>query len=149
VKSKLKIVVPLVLVLVAGAVYKLVLSKPEPEHRVKVEGAVYVLPKEFLVNLADGRYAKLGVALVMAPGAETVAAAGGHGAETEPPEGYGTLPQEALVRDIVTDELTDLSGGELTSRTGRRKIKRDILEQLHQQTDVEAHDVLFTDVAVQ
>lgn len=147
-KPKLKIVVPLVLVLVLGAVYKLVLSKPEPVPDPKVAGQVYVLPKEFLVNLADGRYAKLGVALVMQPGAET-AAAGGPEAAAAPPEGYGSLPQEALVRDIVTDEITDVSGGELTSRSGRQKLKREILEQLHQQTDVEADDVLFTDVAVQ
>lgn len=52
-KGKLKFVLPLVaLVMLAGA-YKTVLAKPAPEPEPKVDGQVYVLPKEFLVNLAD------------------------------------------------------------------------------------------------
>jgi flagellar basal body-associated protein FliL len=149
VRGKLKIVIPLAVVLALGVTYKMVLAKPPAKPKTKIAGAVYVLPKDFLLNLSDGRYAKLGVALVMKPGAETAAAAGTHEAAATPPEGYGTLPQEALVRDIVTDEVTDVTGRELTSRTGRRKLKHEILDQIHEQTDVEADDVLFTDVAVQ
>src|SRR5262245_34339852 len=87
---------------------KTVLAKPsEKGPEPKVHGTVYVLPKEFLVNLADGRYAKLQVALVV----EAAAAAGhggGHGAPV-PPDGYGSEPQEAIVRDLITDELTNAS----------------------------------------
>jgi flagellar FliL protein len=147
-KSKLKFIIPVVLLLVLGGAYKFVLAKPKPAPKPKVAGQVYVLPKEFLVNLADGRYAKLGVGLVMKVGAHTSAAAG-HGAAPEPPEGYGTLPQEALVRDIVTDEITATSAAELTSGKGRRELKAHILEKLHEETDVHADDVLFTDVTVQ
>jgi flagellar FliL protein len=147
-KSKLKIIVPLALVVLLGAGYKLVLAKPAPPENVKVAGEVYVLPKEFLINLSDGRFAKLGVGLVMAPGAHTAAAAG-HEVPVTPPEGYGTLPQEALVRDIITDTITNASGGELTSNDGRKQLKRAILRQLHEHTDVHADDILFTDVAVQ
>jgi len=135
--------------LVAGGAYKFVLAKPEPAPKPKVAGEVYVLPKEFLVNLSNGQFAKLGVALVMKPDAHTSAAGGGHGAAAAPPEGYGTLPQEALVRDIVTDTVTDASGGQLTSDTGRQKLKKQILHHIHEETDVHAADVLFTDVAVQ
>lgn len=148
-KSKLKIVIPLVLVVVLGGVYQFVLTKPEAAPKVKVKGEVYVLPKEFLLNLSDGRFAKLGVALVMQPGAHTAPEAGGHGGGAAPPEGYGTLPQEAIVRDIVTATVTSASGGELTSERGRRRLKRDILHNIHATTDVHAADVLFTDVAVQ
>ena len=148
-KSKLKFIVPLALLLVVGGVYKFVLAKPAPLPETKVAGEVYVLPKEFLVNLADGRYAKLGVGLVMAHGETAAPAAGGHAAAAEPPEGYGALPQEALVRDIVTDEITDVSAAELTSGKGRRELKKHILEKLHADTDVHADDVLFTDVTVQ
>lgn len=147
-KPKLKIIVPLLLVVVLGGVYKLVLAKPEKEPKPKVAGEVYVLPKEFLVNLTDGRFARLGVALVMKPGAHT-AAAGGHGAAAAPPEGYGPLPQEAIVRDIVTDTVTSASGAELTSARGRKELKKEILDHIQEQTDVHADDVLFTDVAVQ
>lgn len=150
-KGKLKFIIPIVLLVVVGGVYKFVLAKPKAAAaKPKVAGAVYVLPKEFIVNLADGRYAKFNIALVMKPGAETAAAsAGGEGAATESPEGYGTLPQEALVRSIVIDDVTDVSGSTLISEKGRSKLKKKILTGLHDHTDVEATNVLFTDVAVQ
>src|SRR5256885_1181555 len=42
----------------------MVLAKPADEKK-KVEGIVYVLPKEFLINLSDSHFAKLSVALVL------------------------------------------------------------------------------------
>lgn len=147
-KSKLKIILPVLLIAVGG-VYKFVLAKPAPVPKPKVEGEVYVLPKDFLVNLSDGKFAKLGVGLVFEHGFTAAPAAGGHGAAAEPPEGYGALPQEAVVRDIVTDVVTDESAGDLTSREGREKIKVKILKRLKAQTDVKAHEVLLTDIAVQ
>ncbi len=75
-------------------------------------------------------------------------AAGGHGAAT-PPEGYGAEPQEAVIRDIVTDELTDSSDKEVVNRAGREKIKKHILEAIHKHTDVHVTEVLFPDVTVQ
>jgi len=148
-KSKLKFIIPVVLLLVLGGVYKFVLSKPAPEAKPKIAGEVYVLPSEFVLNLADGKYAKLGVALVMEPDAHTTAAAAGHGAAAEPPEGYGSLPQEAVVRDIVTDEVTESSGTDLQTSRGRERLKQSILKRLHHETDVHADSVLFTDVTVQ
>ena len=144
-KKKLIIIVVAALVLAGGA-YKTVLAKPkakEPEP--KVQGTVYVLPKEFLVNLADGRYAKLQVALVVE---HVAAAAGGHGAPA-PPEGYGPEPQEAIIRDLITDELTDASDHELIQREGREKIKKQILKSIKEHTDVHVEEVLFPDVTVQ
>jgi flagellar basal body-associated protein FliL len=148
-KSKLKFIIPILLLVVAGAAYKFVLAKPAKAEPPKIAGAVYVLPSEFLLNLADGKYAKLKVGLIMKPGAETEAAAGGHGGGAEPPEGYGTLPQEAVVRDIITNAVTEVGGRELTSDKGRDKLKEEILQRIHKQTDVEAQSVLFTDVTVQ
>jgi len=148
VKSKLKFIVPLVLILLGGA-YKFVLAKPAPAAKPKVDGEVYVLPKDFLVNLSDGKFAKLGVGLVFDEGFKAAAAGGGHEAGAAPPDGYGVLPQEAVVRDIVTDVVTDESASDLTSRQGREDIKAKILKRLKQQTDVKAHEVLLTDVAVQ
>jgi flagellar FliL protein len=144
-KKKLKIIVPLALLLAFGA-YKMVLAKPA-EPAAKVHGDVYVLAKEFVLNLDDGRFARLGVGLVLEEGALS---AGGHGAEAAPPpDGYGPLPQEALVRDIVTDALTASDPEALTDSAGRRRLKKKILETIHQKTDVHAEQVLFTDVAVQ
>jgi flagellar FliL protein len=122
---------------------------PEEERRAKIDGTVYVLPKEFLVNLDDGRYAKLNVALVLHHGQPTAVEAGGHGAAPRPPEGFGTLEQEAVIRDIVTDVLTNEDGDRLISSEGRERIKDEILTQIRRTTDVRTDDVLITDVAVQ
>jgi flagellar basal body-associated protein FliL len=144
-KKKLIILVVAVLV-IAGGAYKTVLAKPaEKAPEPKVEGTVYVLPKEFLVNLADGRFAKMQVALVVE---HLPVAAGGHGAPV-PPEGYGSEPQEAIVRDLITDELTNASDHELIQRDGRTKIKKRILEAIKKHTDVHVEEVLFPDVTVQ
>lgn len=144
-----KILIPLLVVVVAGIAAKFVLAKPAPEPHHKIDGTVYVLPKEFLVNLSDGRYAKLNVALVLDHSQPTAAAAGGHGAAAAPPEGFGTLEQEAAVRDIVTDVVTGQSGDELVSAHGRRALKEEILRGIRAHTDVRVHEILLPDVAVQ
>lgn len=144
-----KILIPLLVVVVAGLAAKFVLAKPAPELHHKVDGTVYVLPREFLLNLSDGRYAKLNVALVLDHSQATAPAAGGHGAAPAPPEGFGTLEQEAVVRDIVTDVVTGVSGDELVSAGGRKQVKAEILRELRAHTDVRVHEVLLPDVAVQ
>jgi flagellar FliL protein len=145
-KSKLKFILPILLVLVGG-VYKFVLAKPgAPAPKPKVDGQVYVLPKEFLINLAGGRFAKLSVGLVLD---ETQAIASTDKEAPKPPDGFGTLPQEAVIRDIVTDRLTDDSADSLVTEKGREKLKKSLLVSIKKNTDVKVEDVLFTDVAVQ
>lgn len=147
---KKKLIIAVVVALVgAGGAYKTVLAKPkEAAPKPKVEGEVYVLPKEFLVNLADGRFAKLQVALVVEP-AEGGGGGSAHGGGPAPPEGYGSEPQEAIVRDLITDELTDAADYELIRREGREKIKKQILAAIKKHTDVHVEEVLFPDVTVQ
>ena len=140
-KKKLIIVAVGVLV-VAGLAYKMVLA-PKSESKVKVEGTVYVMPKEFLLNLADGRYAKVTVALVLAPGQST------GGAAATPPEGFGTLEQEPLVRQIVTDSLTGVPAAELTSRKERHHLQTEIRKEVDKTTDVKTRGIVFTDLVVQ
>jgi len=144
-----KILIPLLVVVVAGIAAKFVLAKPAPVVHHKIDGVVYVLPKEFLVNLSDGRYAKVNVALVLDHSQPTAAAAGGHEAAAEPPEGFGTLEQEAAVRDVITDVLTGQSGDELIDRRGREQVKAEILREIRARTDVRTEEVLLPDVAVQ
>jgi flagellar basal body-associated protein FliL len=143
VKGKLKIVLPLAVLVVLGGLYKVVLAKPtEAKH--KVDGQVYVLPKEFLLNLADQHFVKLNVGLVLVDGQIPDKAEG-----TPPPDGFGPLEQEAVVRDVITDTITDATSKELVSRPGRNKLKAKLLKRLRAETDVKVNDVLFTDVAVQ
>lgn len=147
-----KKLVPIILVVaVLGGVYKFVLAKPAAageQQKPRVEGTVYMLQKEFLVNLADGRFAKLQLGLVLSHDDTSTEPAGGHGASS-PPEGYGVMSQEGVVRDVITDELTGAQDAQLISRAGRAELKRDILKALARQTDVKADDVLFSDITVQ
>jgi flagellar FliL protein len=148
VKGKLKFILPLVALIVLGGAYKTVLAKPaEKQPEPKVHGVVYVLPKEFLVNLADDRYAKLTVALVLPHGEPTAAVDAKHA--TTPPDGWGTLPQEAVIRGLVTDTLTGIKADQLVAPEGRERIKAKLLRKIKKSSDVHVEDVLFTDVAVQ
>jgi flagellar protein FliL len=147
-KKKLMMLVPILVL--AGGGYKFALAKPAaPAPKPKVHGEVYVLPKDFLVNLSDGRYAKLNVAMVFDHGFHAAPAGGGHGAAPEAPEGYGVLTQEALVRDIITDTLTDATAEQLIDRHEREELKEKVAKKIKKSTDVKVHHVLFTDVAVQ
>jgi flagellar FliL protein len=144
-KGKLKFVIPLAVLIVLGGAYKVVLAKPSKEDKPKVDGIVYVLPKEFLVNLSDQHFAKLDVALVLPSSEQPAAADGG----ATPPDGYGALEQEAAVRAVVTDTVTDASAKDLTLRKRRGALRTRVLKAIRARTDVKPNDVLFTDVAVQ
>ena len=143
-KGRRKYVLIAVGVLVVAALaYKMVLA-PKSESKEKVEGTVYVMPKEFLLNLADGRYAKMTVALVLAPGQSAAGSS-----ETPPPEGFGTLEQEPLVRQIVTDTLTGVPAASLTSRQTRHDMQIHIRKEVDRSTDVKTKAVVFSDLVVQ
>jgi flagellar basal body-associated protein FliL len=142
--SKKKLLIPLVLLLVLGVGYSM--SKPKKTVKQKVPGTIYLMPQPFLLNLAEGHYAKLSVALELAPGQSDGASAAGASSSEE---GAGTLPEEPLVREIVTDTITGLSGGTLTSPQGRTSIKHRILVSLRNQTDVKVEAVLLPELTVQ
>src|SRR4051794_41405174 len=94
-KSKLKFIVPILLVLVGG-VYKFVLAKPgAPAPKPKVDGQVYVLPKEFLINLAGGRFAELSGGPLPHEGQATAPASQ---EAVKPAGGVGPPPPQAPVR---------------------------------------------------
>jgi flagellar basal body-associated protein FliL len=148
-KSKLKFIIPIVVLIALGGVYKFVLATPAKAEKPKIDGIVYVLPKEFVVNLDDGHFAKFNVALVLDHSQATAPAAGGEGAATEPPEGYGTLEQEAVIRDIVVDEASGVASDDLTKRKKRVKLKKKMLKEIKSHSDVKVEEVLLTDIAVQ
>jgi flagellar FliL protein len=148
--KNIKVLIP-VLLLVVGGVYKFVLAPKPVVPKPKIEGSVYVMPKDFLINLADGKFAKLNAALVLKEGylEEAIKASGGGQEAAAPPDGYGTLPQEAAVRAIITDSLTDLPATRLQKEKSRAKVEKDVLKRIEHETDVKAQDVMFTDLAVQ
>src|SRR4051794_41900442 len=105
--KNIKILIP-VLLLVVGGVYKFVLAKPAPVPKAKIEGSVYVMPKDFLINLKSGRFAKLNAALVLKHGylEEAVAAGGGGHQAPPPPDGHGPPPPGAAGRAGHTPTTT-------------------------------------------
>jgi hypothetical protein len=123
------------------------MTKPKPVPKLKVKGTIYVMPQTFLLNLSDGRYAKLTVALQLAPGQSDGATAGDAPSGGE--SGPGTLPEEALVREFVTNTVTNQSGETLISSSGRRDVQKQILRLIQQRTDVKTEAVLFPDLTVQ
>jgi flagellar basal body-associated protein FliL len=123
------------------------MTKAKPVVVEKVKGTIYVMPQSFLLNLSDGRYAKISVALQLAPGQSDGAAAGASSAGSE--SAPGTLPEEAIVREIVTNAVTGQSGETLISAHGRQAIKHQILRTIQQKTDVKVEEVLFPDFTVQ
>ena len=146
-RPPLKIVIPLAVLVALAGVWKFGVGQPHAKPaKPKVAGEIYVLPKEFLVNLSDDRFAKMNIALVLE--GEGQIAEAGHGA-SPPPEGFGPLTQEAVVRDIITDEITDAPAEQLIDRQGRHDLKRRVTAAIERSTDVKVDDVLFTDVAVQ
>jgi flagellar FliL protein len=144
-----KLVPVIALLAVLGGVYKFVIAKPaKAVPKPHVEGTVYMLQKEFLINLADGRFAKMQVGLVLAHDDTSTVAAGGEHAAT-PPEGYGSMAQEGIVRDLITAELTDATDKDLIGETGRENLKEKILKSLKKYTDVKVEHILFSDLTVQ
>ena len=132
-------------ILILGVGYSM--TKPKPVNKDKIKGTIYVLPAPFLLNLTDGRFAKLTVALELALGQSDGASADASASSGE--NAVGTLPEEPLVREIVTNAVTNQSGETLVTSQGRRAIKHQILQAIEQQTDVKVEAVLFPDLTVQ
>jgi flagellar basal body-associated protein FliL len=143
--SKKKLIIPVVLLLVLGVGYSM--TKSKKTVKMKIPGTLYEMPQTFLLNLSEGHYAKLTVALDLAPGqSDGASAAGGSSGSSE---GAGTLPEEPAVREIVTNTVTGQSGSTLVSDHGRSVIKHQILETIRRQTDVKVESVLFPELTVQ
>ena len=120
-----KILIALVVPIVLFGGY----TMTKPVVKEKVKGTIYVMPQSFLLNLSDGRYAKISVALELAPGQSDGASATSSSSGSE--SGPGTLPEEAIVREIITNVVTGQSGETLISSHGREAIKRQILHTIH------------------
>jgi flagellar FliL protein len=142
--KKVMLAIALPLVLLVG--YKMTAHKAVPKQKVK--GTIYLMPKEFLLNLNDGRYAKVAIALDLAPGQSDGASAEG-GASGSGENAVGTLPEEPIVREIVTGVITGQNGSTLESDSGRRSIQKEIASDIRKQTDVKVETVLIPDFTVQ
>ncbi len=144
-KKKIMIALPVLLIVVGGA-YKFMMpaAKAAPQ---KLAGEIYVLPKQFTLNLQDGHFATMTVALELAAGQSDGASAAAAGGDST--TGIGTLPEEAAIRAIVTNIVTNQNSSALITATGRARIEHQILAAIGSQTDVKVTEVMLPDVAVQ
>jgi flagellar FliL protein len=142
VKGKLKIILPVILLLAAaggGAYFFILAPKPAKAAPPKVVGTLFPLSPEFVVNLSGEHYGKVSIALLLTAGAPAASTDGT----------AATLPEDAAVRAIVTNDLTGLPSSDLIDRPKRNAIEQKILTDLQKKTDVKVSEVLFTDVVVQ
>jgi flagellar FliL protein len=150
-KRKLKFILPLLIILIGvGVGYKMTHKTVAP--KLKVKGEIYVLPQDFLINLSDGQFAKVAVALILAPGQSdgaSAADASAASASSSNGETIGTLPEEPVVRAIVTNTLTNATSSTLLGQGSRLQIERQILASIRRYTDVKVSQVLFPDLTVQ
>jgi flagellar basal body-associated protein FliL len=138
-KKLLMIVVPVVVLLVLGVGYKKMTAKKVIPPKKKVEGVLVPLANDFVVNLANGRYAKLTVALLV-PEKDAPAAGKDRTAD---------LPETPVIRSIITDKLTGLDAGALIDAARRRVLIQTLAKDLTTKTDTKVENVYFTDIAVQ
>jgi flagellar basal body-associated protein FliL len=142
-KKKLIPVIVVVIAVLGYAGYSF--AFPKKPAKTKVNGTIYVLPKQFTLNLQGGQYATLTVALLLSPGQSL----GVTSATNPPPTGFGSLTEEAVIRAIITNDVTDQPDSALISQSGRKTLESKILADIHAQTDTEVNAIYFTDVAVQ
>jgi flagellar basal body-associated protein FliL len=132
-------------ILILGIGYKM--TRPAPVNKDKIKGTLYVLPAPFLLNLQQGRFAKLTVGLELAPGQSDGASATASASSGE--DAVGTLPEEPLVREIVTNAITNQNGETLVTEQGRKALKHQILAAIRSQTDIKVEAILIPDLTVQ
>ena len=144
-KKKILIVLP-VLLLGGGYVAKAKLMPPKVV-KPKLAGEIYILPHQFMCNLQDGHYATFTVALELAPGQSDGASA--TAATPDSSSVVGTLPEEAVIRAIITNLITNDTSSAVVSPSGRTGLEAQILSEIKSKTDVKVDQMFFTDVAVQ
>jgi flagellar basal body-associated protein FliL len=135
-----------VVVLAGGYMF----SHGHAKQVLKVKGTIYELPKSFLIDLAGGQYAKLNVALLLSPkqvlpeAATPAASSSSSGGEEK-----GTLPEEPLVRALITNTLTGAKAETLLEERPREQLAEELLKEINERTDLRVEAVLFPDLTVQ
>ncbi len=141
-----KLLIPIAVVVIAVLGYAgYSFAMPKKHTKVKINGTIYVLPKQFTLNMKGGQYATLTVALLLAP----TQSVGVTSATDPPPTGFGSLTEEAVIRAIITNDVTDQPESALVTQSGRQTLEKQILSDIKSQTDTVVSNIYFTDVAVQ
>jgi flagellar basal body-associated protein FliL len=143
---KIKLIAPILVVVLAAAAggYWFMFMGSAPAKKAPkphVEGDLFSLTPEFVVNLTDGHYGKVSAALLLKVPPTA--------AQLNPTAETPTLVQDPVIRATITDDLTGLTSSDLITRGRRTVVQKKILKDLQQKTDVEVTGFMFTDVVVQ
>ncbi|MGC9220633.1 MAG: flagellar basal body-associated FliL family protein [Solirubrobacteraceae bacterium] len=143
--KKIRLLTIALVVIAVGGFAAYSIAKPKPKVTTKINGNIYWLQRQFTLNLAGGQYATLSVALLLPP----TQSLGKTSPTDPPPTGIGSLTDEAVIRAIITNDITGVSATELLTRGGRVHLESEILKNINAQTDTKVTAIYFTDLAVQ
>lgn len=155
-KSNLIPAIVLAIGLLGGGFFMSQRSAPAPAEAAEVEpveeateevlGPVYAL-ESITLNLADGHYLKVGLALQMAPPEGEEEAASGHGSTEE----EATMPagEQAPALDATITLFGAHTSAEVGDPTAREELKHQLVERIAEAYHGEVVDVYFTEFVVQ
>ena len=118
-------------------------AAPEPEPTEVADGPV-VETEPMTLNLADGHYLKVGVALQLAAPEEGEAAAGGHGGG-----GEETGPSTAKALDLAITTFSEHTKRELSDPHKRGEVKKKLAAEISEAYHGEVVDIYFTEFVMQ
>ena len=131
-KSKKKLIIMLVAVLAIGGGAYFFFLKPKPAKAVEPIPGEVIVTEPIQVNLADGHYLRIGIAL------QAVEGAGGHG------------PLDASkALDYTIETFSGRTVGELSDHKQRYKLKKELLHHIEEAYHHEIIDVYFTEFVTQ
>jgi len=142
-KKKLIIAIP-VLLIVGFLGYKMFGPKP-PVPKMKIEGVLAPMDPEYMINLQDGRFAKVRMALELDPTDDLAVELAAAGPATGAPVPH---PQNSVLRSIITDVFTGQSADDLMVRSKRNALLDEAKRQINDQTDAKVKKVIITDITV-
>lgn len=129
-KKLMMIVILAVLLLGSGGAAYFMLGSSEPKEEPKQEAGAVVAMESVTVNLADGHYLKMKLALQ--------ATATAH----EEPDGSKAM-------DLAISTYTDLPLAELSSAKAREKVKGELKKKIEEAYEGEIMDIYFLEFVMQ
>jgi flagellar FliL protein len=151
-RGKGKIVLVLMLLLGAAAGYTLkgggsgAEAAGGPTTTAPPEPGVMVGIEPLSLNLADGHYLKVGIAVQLNDGA--IEGAGGHGVGTDVTEGW-LAEHGPMVRDLVISELGGAHIAEFASAEAREIVRHTLLEKANERLHETVYAIYFTEFIMQ
>ena len=119
-------------------------AAPAPEPTEEVHEGPVVETEPMTLNLADGHYLKVGMALQLAAPEEGAAEGGGHGGG-----GEETGPSTAKALDLAITAFSSHTKKELSDPKRRQQVKKHLVEEIAHAYHGQVVDIYFTQFVMQ